>query len=68
VTHCFDFHQLRKSAQKLCLLLDGRQKKIRSTQFKAVLAVNRELIQLYWDIIGREIVERQEKDGLAMLY
>jgi predicted nuclease of restriction endonuclease-like (RecB) superfamily len=36
--------------------------KIRSSQFKAALAVNRELIQLYWDI-GREIVERQEKDG-----
>jgi len=29
---------------------------------KSGLAVNRELIRLYWDI-GREIVERQEKDG-----
>ena len=38
------------------------KKKIRSAQFKAALAVNRELIRLYWDI-GREIVERQEKDG-----
>lgn len=38
------------------------KKQIRSAQFKAALAVNRELIRLYWDI-GREIVERQEKDG-----
>ena len=38
------------------------KKKIRSAQFKAALAVNRELIRLYWDI-GREIVERQEMDG-----
>jgi len=38
------------------------KKKIRSAQFKAALAVNRELIRLYWDI-GREVVERQEKDG-----
>lgn len=38
------------------------KKKIRSAQFKAALAVNRELIHLYWDI-GKEIVERKEKDG-----
>lgn len=38
------------------------KKKIRSAQFKAGLAVNRELIRLYWDI-GREIVERQEQEG-----
>ena len=38
------------------------KKKIRSAQFKAALAVNRELIRLYWDI-GKEIVERKEKDG-----
>jgi len=38
------------------------KKKIRSAQFKAALAVNRELIHLYWDV-GEEIVERQEKDG-----
>jgi hypothetical protein len=38
------------------------KKKIRSAQFKATLAVNRELIRLYWDI-GKEIVERKEKDG-----
>jgi len=38
------------------------KKKIQSSQFKAVLAVNRELIRLYWEI-GKEIVEKQKKDG-----
>jgi hypothetical protein len=38
------------------------KKKIRSAQFKAALAVNRELIRLYWEI-GKEIIERKEKDG-----
>ena len=38
------------------------KKKIWSAQFKAALAVNRELIHLYWDI-GQGIVERQENDG-----
>ena len=41
------------------------KKKIRSAQFKAALAVNRELIRLYWDI-GKEIVERKEKDGWGL--
>lgn len=36
--------------------------KIRSSQLKAVVAVNRELIKLYWEI-GLEIVERQRIDG-----
>ncbi|ADI37899.1 putative uncharacterized protein [Waddlia chondrophila 2032/99] len=36
--------------------------KIRSAQFKAALAVNRELIRLYWEI-GKEILDRQQKDG-----
>ena len=39
--------------------LKGR---IRSAQIKAALSVNRELIQLYWDI-GRSIVERQRAEG-----
>lgn len=38
------------------------KEKIQSSQFKAALMVNRELVCLYWDI-GREIVERQEEDG-----
>jgi predicted nuclease of restriction endonuclease-like (RecB) superfamily len=39
--------------------LKGR---IRSAQIRAGLAVNRELIQLYWDI-GRSIALRQEQEG-----
>lgn len=36
--------------------------RIRKAQVKAALAVNSELIQLYWDI-GKAIVEKQEQDG-----
>jgi predicted nuclease of restriction endonuclease-like (RecB) superfamily len=34
----------------------------RASQIKAYIRVNEELIKLYWEI-GREIVERQEKEG-----
>lgn len=43
-------------------LLDDLKSRVRSAQLKAAVAVNRELIQLYWDI-GRLIVERQEREG-----
>jgi hypothetical protein len=43
-------------------LLDDLKTRIRAAQVKAALAVNRELIQLYWDT-GRIIVHRQERDG-----
>jgi hypothetical protein len=33
--------------------------KIQQSQIKAALAVNSQLIQLYWDL-GRQIVEKQE--------
>jgi predicted nuclease of restriction endonuclease-like (RecB) superfamily len=36
--------------------------RIRTAQLKASLAVNRELIELYWHI-GRSLVERQKKKG-----
>jgi predicted nuclease of restriction endonuclease-like (RecB) superfamily len=36
--------------------------KIRSAQIKGAIAVNRELIRLYWEI-GEDIVEKQEKEG-----
>ena len=36
--------------------------RVQQAQTKAMLSVNRELIQLYWDI-GREIVYRQEQAG-----
>jgi predicted nuclease of restriction endonuclease-like (RecB) superfamily len=42
--------------------LNGLKQRIRSAQVKAALAVNRELIMLYWEI-GREILSRQTSDG-----
>jgi len=39
--------------------LESLKSRVRQAQTKAMLSVNRELIQLYWDI-GRLIVERQE--------
>jgi hypothetical protein len=36
--------------------------RIRETRLRASLAVNAELIGLYWRI-GQDIVERQERDG-----
>lgn len=38
------------------------KERIRSSQIKAAIAVNRELVLLYWQI-GREILERQQKEG-----
>jgi hypothetical protein len=43
-------------------LLGDIKSRIRTAQIKASLAVNRELIQLYWDI-GRLIVQRQQTEG-----
>jgi predicted nuclease of restriction endonuclease-like (RecB) superfamily len=43
------------------LLVDIKSR-IRTAQIKASLAVNRELIQLYWDS-GRLIVQRQQAEG-----
>ena len=43
-------------------LLEGLKARISQAQTQAMLSVNRELIQLYWDI-GRLIVERQEEAG-----
>ncbi len=43
-------------------LLEQLKLRIRSARLQAALAVNRELIQLYWEI-GRSILERQEREG-----
>ena len=40
-------------------LLTEIKERIRSAQYEALKAVNKELVGLYWDI-GRIIVERQE--------
>lgn len=42
--------------------LEDLKLRIRSSQIKAISKVNEELIKLYWEI-GREIVERQEKEA-----
>jgi hypothetical protein len=44
------------------VLLNDLKGRIRTAQVKATLAVNREMIGLYWDI-GRTIVERQKAEG-----
>jgi len=43
-------------------LLEDLKTRVRTAQLKAAVAVNLELIQLYWDI-GRLIVERQAAEG-----
>lgn len=43
-------------------LLDALKQRVQQAQTRAALSVNRELIQLYWEI-GREIVMRQEHEG-----
>ena len=42
--------------------LESLKSRVQQAQTRAMLSVNRELIQLYWDI-GRLIVERQERAG-----
>jgi len=43
-------------------LLSAVKERIRSAQYEALKAVNKELVGLYWDI-GRMIVERQDVEG-----
>lgn len=43
-------------------VLTGLKKHIRECQLRATIAVNNELIKLYWTI-GKEIIERQEGSG-----
>ncbi|MBK8611911.1 MAG: DUF1016 family protein [Flavobacteriales bacterium] len=43
-------------------VLEAVKARIRAAQLKAALAVNHELVLLYWHI-GKEIIERQDKEG-----
>jgi len=43
-------------------VLEAVKARIRAAQLKAVLAVNHELVSLYWHI-GKDIIERQDKEG-----
>tara|TARA_R110000868_G_scaffold95236_3_gene262158 strand:- start:1647 stop:2702 length:1056 start_codon:yes stop_codon:yes gene_type:complete len=42
--------------------LGGLKKRIKSSQIKAVLSANKEIIELYWEI-GKELYEKQENQG-----
>jgi predicted nuclease of restriction endonuclease-like (RecB) superfamily len=42
--------------------LRSLKERIRTAQVRAALAVNKELVLLYWQI-GREILERQKQEG-----
>jgi predicted nuclease of restriction endonuclease-like (RecB) superfamily len=42
--------------------LQGLKERVRRAQLKAAVAVNTELIELYWEL-GKSIVEQQEKSG-----
>lgn len=44
--------------------LNDLKSRIRSARTRAALAVNRELVLLYWQI-GRDILERQERGRLG---
>ncbi len=54
-------HSLGKQGDYPRLLTEIKER-IRSAQYEALKAVNKELVGLYWDI-GRIIVERQETEG-----
>ena len=43
-------------------LLGQLNERIRSAQLRASLAVNHEMVLLYWQI-GRDILQRQEREG-----
>lgn len=54
--------QLIKAPAGYAELLEDLKARIRSAQTRAGLAVNRELVLLYWDI-GQRILLRQQKEG-----
>ena len=54
--------KLLTSATDYASFIANLKEKIQSSQFKAALSVNQEMIRLYWDI-GKSIVDKQEKDG-----
>lgn len=50
------------SAAEYAKFISSLKDKIQSAQIKAAVAVNSELIKLYWEI-GKDIFEKQEKEG-----
>jgi len=51
--------KLKKQDKEYLIWLDNLKSRIRTTQIKAALSANSELIKLYWDI-GKDIFEKQE--------
>jgi len=60
-TDTFSENSLGKQGDYPRLLTEIKER-IRSAQYEALKAVNKELVGLYWDI-GRMIAERQETEG-----
>jgi predicted nuclease of restriction endonuclease-like (RecB) superfamily len=59
------YKQIMKNIQtssEYAALLNQLKERIRSAQYEALRAVNKELISLYWDI-GKIIINRQNKLG-----
>src|SRR3954462_14705246 len=50
------------SAETYAALLASIKERIQTAQVRAALAVNRELVLLYWGI-GKEILARQQEEG-----
>lgn len=57
-----DYEVLSENLKGYKDLLGEIKKKVKSAQLKAAVAVNKELIQLYWDI-GNSVLEKQETEG-----
>ena len=55
-------NQISNSNGQYLSFRDDIMKRIRSAQYEAMRAVNKEMISLYWDI-GRQITERQKELG-----
>lgn len=53
---------LFSKSESYLALLDGLKERIRTSQLKAALAVNQEMIMLYWHV-GQEILQRQQSEG-----
>lgn len=54
-----DYEVLSENLKGYKDLLGEIKKKVKSAQLKAAVAVNKELIQLYWEI-GSSIIEKQK--------
>ena len=56
--------EITPSPQTYAALLASIKERIQTAQVRAALAVNRELVLLYW-AIGKEILARQKQEGFG---